>query len=71
MADQRRSSRRGLDYEPNETPSRMASVDDFLDSVDDALLRRPSPSIAMRRAATSSELLEISTACRHQLAIEK
>ena len=41
MADQQRSSRRGLDYEPNETPSRMASVDDFLDSVDDALLLAP------------------------------
>ena len=44
MADQQRSSRRGLDYEPNETPSRMASVDDFLDSVDDALLLAPGAS---------------------------
>ena len=50
MADQQRSSRRGLDYEPNETPSRMASVDDFLDSVDDALLLAPVSAHAMRGA---------------------
>ena len=50
MADQQRSSRRGLDYEPNETPSRMASVDDFLDSVDDALLLAPVSQHAMRGA---------------------